>query len=806
MRRLLLLPPLARPLGTMATILRAHRRHKPRPERVPEKERAFVAALRRFRALEGHFAVPVEFVVPFDEDDALSPVTFDANVKQAARAEAWPVETRGLELGKRVRALGRARESRTRAAVLEAVDFPGVDWGAYIWTEQTLPALRAFRRVHGHLFSKPPFRVPSEGDEDANKWPRAAWGIGLGALSQQLRNKRANGQLLPEQLQELNDMGFVWSLAQWRWQWRLLPALKRFHLLFGHAQVPVQFSIPEGDPLWPEHFWGYKLGLQATRVVEHIRDLESPHDERAKQELAELGFYDTNGADKAFRDRVLPCLEIYATICRQDGGENCEVDIPPSFIVPSESPWPSRYCGLPLGYIVDRICNSVLFEMQVSEHKQELQRLGYTWNTLISKWTHQLLPALIDFHREHGHCDVPINYVVSFATESSLPGSNSVAPGHGFSLGKRVAALRLAGKGDPDVANILEDLDVIGFDFDLASSSFKARVLPALRAYKAKNGDCLVPQGFVVPIEKEEWPQATWGMKLGYIVRDMRARTHYADQIDAHFDELTALGFVWSTRQTSSPDSVATTAALNYWEVYKNIYDSDDVPSSFVVPADDPQWPIEAHYFRLGAWVDAYQRRLERADVSLHRPVRTRRSGVKLKNNTAYTTKTLNSRKSKSVTQKNNEIEDEDDVGDEIDGDDDDDDDNDDEDDLMAQLMATKTPSTAESESESVNAIPTLSRYQEEYWADVILASFRAYASAHGGSCVGMDRGFVVPREEPYPEGAWGMNVGLRLWHVQFGHRYALEVQKYEQELSELGITIRKSQVSHQGRRARKER
>lgn len=778
---------------------------------ISSADKRFLAALQRFHELHGHFLVPSTFVVPEDGGAAS-----DATPTEAT----WPRETWGLELGKRLRTFTRGRGTQFKTTMLQSIGFPHQDWRAYVWAEQTLPAMRAFKRIHGHLFVRQGFQVPAERDGGvANRWPRATWGLKFGAQCQQLRAGRSNQTISRELVDELDRLGFMWSDAQWKWECQLLPALRRFHQLFGHVQVPLRFSVPDHDHQWPRSVWGYKLGAWAARAVDDLKLLEAPHNQRALESLQDLGFFREDAAEEAWRDRILPCLEVYASLHRrgllndllepigvgspldpsaEKGEPNRQaatIDIPTDFVVPSDPLWPPQMWAMPLGYIVDCICNSVLFDAQVRTHKQQLQRLGYGWDGLYSKWARELLPALTAFYREHGHCDVPANYVVP--TEASAATSSSKAPTTDYRLGRQIAALRRTGRDATEVADILDQLDAMGFQFDASESVFVARVLPALRAYADKYGDCNVPQGFIVPNDDDAWPPATRGMKLGHIVRDMRSRHHYGVQSDAHYEELEALGFLWKLNRPRT-NTVAIDVVLNYWEIYQSIYGSEHVPSDFVVPGDDSRWPREARHFGLGAWLQAYRQRLSRAQLttqrsmeSLSRPERMS-AGIETTvgdaspdgGSAAGISDTHNSEEGSLQISKQGT----------------DDEESDDDDDVLSRLSAAAL-SPQVSNSRSARRARRISRadpdelpqHQEEYWTDVVLASFRAYASLHGGNCSDMDPGYIVPSEEPFPAVAWGLNLGLRLWHIKYGDRYVVEVQKYETELHALGISVEKT-------------
>jgi hypothetical protein len=57
--------------------------------------------------------------------------------------------------------------------------------------------------------------------------------------------------------------------------------------------------------------------------------------------------------------------------------------------------------------------------------------------------------------------------------------------------------------------------------------------------YKDLQGHMRVPAKFIVPIGNLTWPEETWGMKLGFYVRDIRSGTIYKDRRE----ELEVIGF-----------------------------------------------------------------------------------------------------------------------------------------------------------------------------------------------------------------------------------------------------------------------
>ncbi|EEY54851.1 uncharacterized protein PITG_08412 [Phytophthora infestans T30-4] len=54
-------------------------------------------------------------------------------------------------------------------------------------------------------------------------------------------------------IDELERMGFVQDVVQYKWDHRSLPCLRQFYKLNGHTDVPVPFVVPEGDEFWPKN-------------------------------------------------------------------------------------------------------------------------------------------------------------------------------------------------------------------------------------------------------------------------------------------------------------------------------------------------------------------------------------------------------------------------------------------------------------------------------------------------------------------------------------------------------------------------
>ncbi|RLN73100.1 hypothetical protein BBJ28_00011195 [Nothophytophthora sp. Chile5] len=706
MKRLLLsLGRLPRPLRSRALVRCNHDVAVSSPNRFPEpvvpkskRDRQFLAALQVFYRLEGHFTVPLDFVIPspLPQNSPDSADAGDINDVVAPEDFPWPRESWGLDLGVQLRLFTRGRCSPFKCALLRTIGFPYDDWKTYVWEAQVIPALHVFKKLYGYLFVRQKFMVPV-GDD---RWPRAAWGVNLGLHCQIMRRDVKDG-LFPERKKQLDAIGFIWSSDEWKWKVQFLSGIGRFRELFGHCNVPHHFTVPKNDAMWPEVVWEYRLGVFASQArTNSEQHILKP---RAVADLRDVDFYEQDLALNIWREAVLPCLELYPR--RNAGG----TDIPVGFVVPSEAPWPERAWGMHLGYIVATINNNLLFQEEMQGDKARLKELGYTWDLLFGKWTKQFIPALRHYKAEYQHCDVPTWWKVP-SSDASWPKAL-----RGYKLGDQVVRMRRGGRDHADVADVLMDLDALGFKFNAFEGTFVDRVLPALEVYTEIYGNCHVPPNFVVPAEST-WPRPSWGTKLGHAMRNIRSRQQHVQQAETYHERLEQLGFEWQIYKSAK--SIMLHVVQPSLEVFREIHGEDaDVPHRFVVPADDPRWPEVARNFELGAWLRRHNR---------------------------HTTGFLSG-------------------------------------------QTTEGKKRLQPVSRANDGQETLSEHAEEYWKDVLLAAFQAYASVHG-SCEHMASGFIVPDEAPFPQSAWGLNLGLRLRHLRRGARYAKEIAKYRNELEAVGI------------------
>lgn len=518
-------PPLALALGARASSAAPSLPgRRPHPVRQPQPQHAQLAlALRVFFERERHFAVPFRFVVP---SAALQP-SRDAQPQQ--QPAEWPRELHGFPLGVRVHRFVRAlaagksaaaasASAQQLAAQLAAMDFPLMRWGDYWFRHVHLRALETYKRRHGDLFVPQKFVVP-EGDTD---WPRETWGVALGLHVAKLR--KLKDELPREQIDALDAIGFVWSVRDAKWSEYFLPGMRCFHDIYGHADVPLAFAIPEDDPRWPKRLGGYLLGrhVYMVRSGKYASQFES-----SREELQRLGF-SMNMSEKAWSESIFPALEVFS---REFG--HC--DVHQDFVVPASAPWPTKAHGLRLGQTVKSIRQGA-YETQVRTHRADLDSFGFVWNARhrVEKTVRAvILPALETYKRFHGDLLVSTDFIV--------PEDDDVWPvrTRGFRLGHWISRVRAGHIELP--RHVKDELDRAGFIWRFNDARWNDVLLPSFRVYKRLHGSCArMSTKFHVP-HSSPYPQQAWGVNLGGAMWHIRNGDTYVNS-DEKQRELQSLG------------------------------------------------------------------------------------------------------------------------------------------------------------------------------------------------------------------------------------------------------------------------
>jgi len=216
---------------------------------------------------------------------------------------------------------------------------------------------------------------------------------------------------------------------------------------------------------------------------------------------------------------------------------NDHTDVPSNFVIPKgDRQWPERLWGLLLGRRVNSIRSRGDFSQQVEADANELERLAFCHDSTVSDrdWREKVLPALKVFRQQFGHCAVSRPFTVP----ASPPWPEAA---WNMRLGGTVQSIR---SGNLGAGQYQRELEELGFVWDHYEWEWSERILPALSMFHRVNGHCRVPSSFVVP-SKEPWPRRSWGLKLGYVVSNIRSADAYSAQVTRDKPQLEALGFVW---------------------------------------------------------------------------------------------------------------------------------------------------------------------------------------------------------------------------------------------------------------------
>ncbi|KAF4144103.1 Helicase associated domain-containing protein [Phytophthora infestans] len=401
----------------------------------PERFSLLATALRVFHEQNGHFLVPYTFQVPQKES-------------QSSDNNPWPQETHGLNLGREIRKFVDVSNPKISPELhnirrqLDTVGFPQIrDWKRFQWEQKSLSALKTFKQIQGDLLVPRKFVVP----EEDRQWPKPTWGLKLGSHVNFLRQTRE--KLTTYQVQDLDDIGFVWVVADYNWDVLFMPALRRYRQLYGHSDIPQNFVIrEEKNNEWPKELQGYRLGSMVNRTRTASGYVEFV--ERDREELEQLSFY-LNSNDQKWQENILPAFEMYHRVYR-----NCNINT--HFIVPEEEPWPQSMWGMRLGFIARNIRNRGDFFLQVARDYEKLKSIGFVWNVFAAKWQYAVLPALHTYVRVYGDANVPGDFVVP--PEDPWPEES-----HGLKLGE-LAASPMRRKNFADFIEIDRmQLEALGF-------------------------------------------------------------------------------------------------------------------------------------------------------------------------------------------------------------------------------------------------------------------------------------------------------------------------------------------------------
>ncbi|OQR87931.1 hypothetical protein ACHHYP_07825 [Achlya hypogyna] len=579
--------------------------------------RSLILALRRYHQLHGHCNVPPAFKVP-------------------ANDEKWPTSTRGLQLHAGIADLTEHAFALPVDELAAAHSF-GLLKDIPPWNS-ILSLLKTHRALYGDGSVPLDFIVPR--GPLSNK---AVRDVPLGTLAWRLGLRQA--ALPASRRQQLAEVGFVFNDDR-TWS-NILKGLCAYHAYAGTVKVPEDFVVPgsthdevddDTENEWPRFMWGMALGRWRQRLVGAEWAPGLPETTRnAWNDLV------ARPPVPGWRLQRI-AFEAYAR------HHQTIADIPPDFVVPADTSWPTEVQGLALGAMAATLTSEKL-ELTLGQ-KNILRRLGSTaFGPLEST---KPIAAIKIYRRICGDALVPPGYVVP-AKAAQWPSYLS-----NYALGDAVEGLRRRAKQLP--ASATASLDDLGFFWDakaqdiwvnavkvldswcalhpqtpiqeesvvvldsrpryagfyivqlvvLAEFSTPARAalvasrgvdtaerwaayLAALRAFEALYHHVHVPRSFVVPFREAHWPPATWDLPLGLIVAWLRQGE--ASMEEAKRAELAAMGF-----RLAPADLDVVEPLKGHYRTH--LYGQEVIPESFVVPEGDcTSWPQHMRGLPLGVLV-----------------------------------------------------------------------------------------------------------------------------------------------------------------------------------------------------------
>jgi len=218
--------------------------------------------------------------------------------------------------------------------------------------------------------------------------------------------------------------------------------------------------------------------------------------------------------------------------------------------------------GLKLGQKVAAIRSTGKY-VHNEQRRKTLDDMGFVWRLRAESSSKekdtknlsfdQIYSALVAYREIVQDGKGSLNIPNNFEVPDCDPWPNNV---RGLPLGRKLASIRSKSflTANPG-AN--EKLKAIGFQLDGKIAANDARfqiVYDALKYYKEIYNDLLVPQPFVVPAKSKEWPEHTWGLRLGARVNAIRSQGTFINSNPERRQLLDDLGFVWSPTKTERDD------------------------------------------------------------------------------------------------------------------------------------------------------------------------------------------------------------------------------------------------------------
>ena len=265
---------------------------------------------------------------------------------------------------------------------IDALTKVGFHWGkSQVGWEANFEKLVQFKESHGHC------QVPSNYSVDGVKL-----GTWVHRQRQRYRNNLTgrNSPMSQEQIDQLNSVGFNWSIAGIRWEGHF-EKLVQFKELHGHCQVPSNYSADDVN-------LGTWVHNQRQRYRQYLAGKYSPMTQERIDQLNSVGF-DWGTANTGWEGHFQKLVQF------KESHGHCRV------------PYNHSVDDVKLGiWVMDqRQCYRKNLKGRNSPMSQEridqLNSVGFDWGAASIGWEGHF-EKLVQFKESHGHCRVPRNHSV----------------------------------------------------------------------------------------------------------------------------------------------------------------------------------------------------------------------------------------------------------------------------------------------------------------------------------------------------------------------------------------------------------
>ena len=448
-------------------------------------------------------------------------------------------------------------------------------------------------------------------------------------------------------------------------------AILNFKNLYNHVQFPSNWRVPlyttasssdsqsqsQSQSQQTSYFWDWSIRGKILKFeVERLCKTSLKNkDYKTIQRLSSLGIQvNHNNNDK--NNNNLNNMIIIESATSYKNIKN-HLDIPTTFIIPCESPWPYHLWGFPLGDRIKKIRNNDNFLIN-DEFKKQLIELGVNLKSKSKGGFRLFFKALLFYknvYSNNNDLHIPSDFIFS---NIDIP-----LELQGYKLGLAVQNTRSGKSYNDDKKH--EELNKIGFIWDSAYiRSFEA-FIQALIIFRRAYGHLVVPKGFQFPtllnsnnndnnnyyyndtIERPTLSQA-WVMEfelidktgrrsvndlnaypLGEKVQEYRKKWQKGLLSQKQMNRLDNLGFVWGSNNdenncyryeiidndnnnininNNNRDSRGFDSVLEGLCFYKKLFGHVNVETTFVIPAQDP-WPRDLWRLKLGKRLAEFRRK-----------------------------------------------------------------------------------------------------------------------------------------------------------------------------------------------------